>query len=202
VVPVSAVALGLAASLLLAPGVSSAQSMQPAPLSSGPARQAGGARVGGGGQPGAVDRTITHPAPPPAIQRPFHPVGRPFFWATPGWYDSYYAPVYSPPLVIAVGPPGPPIPSVIEYPNGRLEMRGDGITVPYQWVWVPNPPAPPPSAPPPPPAPPAPAAVEPSPSRPTRLYRWVGEDGVVNWTDAWDSIPERYRAQAARKAAG
>jgi len=104
-------------------------------------------------------------------------------------------------VVIALAPPPPPVPSVIEYPTGRFEMRGDGITSPYQWVWIPNPPAAPPT-PPLPPAPRAPLAAEPSSSRPSQLYRWIDEDGVANWTDAWDSVPERYRAQAKRRTAG
>ncbi len=50
---------------------------------------------------------------------------------------------------------------VIQYSNGRYELRGDGITVPYHWIWIP---ALPPVAPPPPPMvapPPPPAAVSP-----------------------------------------
>lgn len=26
---------------------------------------------------------------------------------------------------------------VVPYPNGRYELRGDGMTVPYYWAWVP-----------------------------------------------------------------
>jgi hypothetical protein len=172
---------------------------QPSP----PSRQgAAGGRIGAGGH------TPMHPAiHPPFVHRPFHWGNRPFVWVPPAWYGSVpdYAPapvfVYNPP-VIALAPPPPPVPSVVEYPTGRFEMRGDGITSPYQWVWVPNPPAAPPPAPPPPPAPRAPVAAEPSSSRPSQVYRWIDEDGVANWTNAWDSIPERYRAQARRRAAG
>src|SRR2546427_13023419 len=32
--------------------------------------------------------------------------------------------------------------TVVEYPHGRYELRGDGIKTPYQWVWIPK--APPP----------------------------------------------------------
>jgi hypothetical protein len=35
-------------------------------------------------------------------------------------------------------------PGVIEYPSGRYELRGDGTTTPYVWVWIPNPPSTPP----------------------------------------------------------
>ncbi|PYM89799.1 MAG: hypothetical protein DME04_25165 [Candidatus Rokuibacteriota bacterium] len=36
--------------------------------------------------------------------------------------------------------------TVVEYPHGRYELRGDGIKTPYQWVWIPKPPPPPPAA--------------------------------------------------------
>jgi hypothetical protein len=55
-----------------------------------------------------------------------------------------------PPQPIAVAPPAPPLQqTVVQYPHGRHELRGDGIKEPYVWVWIPNPPPPPP----PPPAP-------------------------------------------------
>jgi hypothetical protein len=31
-----------------------------------------------------------------------------------------------------------PAVTVVQYPNGRYELRGDGIYVPYEWVWVPT----------------------------------------------------------------
>ena len=31
-------------------------------------------------------------------------------------------------------------PMVVSYPHGRYELRGNGMTVPYQWVWIWNPP--------------------------------------------------------------
>ena len=30
--------------------------------------------------------------------------------------------------------------------EARWELRGDGLTVPYRWVWIPNPPSGPPSS--------------------------------------------------------
>ena len=41
-----------------------------------------------------------------------------------------------------------PTVTVVPYPNGRYELRGDGMTVPYYWAWVPAQPyiAPPPVA--------------------------------------------------------
>jgi hypothetical protein len=50
-----------------------------------------------------------------------------------------------PPQPIVVAPPTPPVQqTVVQYPHGRHELRGDGIRQPYVWVWIPNPPPPPP----------------------------------------------------------
>ena len=48
-----------------------------------------------------------------------------------------------------------PTVTVVQYPQGRYELRGDGVSVPYYWVWVPvfYAAAPPPPLPPPPPPP-------------------------------------------------
>jgi hypothetical protein len=90
-----------------------------------------------------------------------------------------------------------PMPTVVEYPTGRYELRGDGITTAYQWVWIPRPPS----------APPAPpeASPEPTPqSRPPReersigkIYRWTDEQGVTTFTDRLENVPKRYRPRAA-----
>jgi hypothetical protein len=50
---------------------------------------------------------------------------------------------YSAPATVVTVPP-PPSPTVVQYPHGRYELRGDGVTQPYLWVWIPNPPPPPP----------------------------------------------------------
>jgi hypothetical protein len=68
----------------------------------------------------------------------------------------YYpaAPVYPVPLrpvvvapstqSVVVAPPSPaPMPTVVQHPHGRYELRGDGIKELYTWVWIPNPPPPP-----------------------------------------------------------
>ena len=111
-------------------------------------------------------------------------------------------------MVTVTPPPPPPTPSVIEYPNGRYEQRGDGITTPYTWAWIPK-------APPPPPGPPGtlpivpPAAPSDVPEDPpsteqrpsahrAEIYRWTDERGVTTWTDRLDKVPEWYRAQAQR----
>jgi Domain of unknown function (DUF4124) len=135
----------------------------------------------------------------------------------PAYYDppqSYYAPpaptYYAPPATYSSPPPSgtvsvAPAPSdtVIQYSHGRYELRGDGISTPYRWVWIPNPPPPPPAAP---PAPTGdPSSGIPSPGDPftgsvaprqSQLYRWTDTTGVVHWTDRIDMVPEKYRAGA------
>ena len=37
--------------------------------------------------------------------------------------------------------------NVVQYADGRYELRGDGVTTAYQWVWIPNPSPPPPPPP-------------------------------------------------------
>jgi len=77
----------------------------------------------------------------------------------PGAPSAYSAPAptYSaPPAQVqqTYAAPAPAQPTVFQYPHGRYELRGDGITTAYQWVWISNPTiAPPPlGAPPVPPA--------------------------------------------------
>jgi hypothetical protein len=118
---------------------------------------------------------------------------------------DYAAPTYYPPAVQSAPLPSP-TPSVVEYPTGRYELRGDGFGTPYTWVWIPNPPPPPPAEPP--PAAPAPAAPptgpgpsgDPSPQRHSQLYRWVDPEGVVHWTDRMDAVPSQYRAVVVDRA--
>jgi hypothetical protein len=140
-----------------------------------------------------------HYAPPVVVY------GYPGYFEDRGYYPSAYydsPPIYYYPPVsrqVTMTSAPPPMPSVIEYPTGRYELRGDGATTPYTWVWIPNPPA----APPPPPTPPAngpsPSArpTEPAPS-PSVLYRWTDGEGVVHWTDNSNTVPARYRAEATR----
>jgi hypothetical protein len=114
-------------------------------------------------------------APPPAYYNP--PV-------------SYAPPSYAPPAgsTISVAP----VPNVVEYPNGRYVLRGDGTTTPYTWVWIPNPPPAPPASPPagsPPPS-------DPPSRRPTSLYRWIDERGDIHLTDSLDMVPKKFRIQA------
>lgn len=84
----------------------------------------------------------------------------PFFYP----YPTYGVPVYGPPMlapplaysyppyqtVYMAQPPVPPpapMPTVVQYPHGRYELRGDGMSTAYRWVWIPNPPPPPPPGP-------------------------------------------------------
>ena len=80
-------------------------------------------------------------------------------YAAPAYYPPYYsypAPVYAAPAVTYYATPAttyassPVVQTEVVYPHGRYVLRGDGVTVAYQWVWVANPP----------PAPPAPPADE------------------------------------------
>lgn len=115
-------------------------------------------------------------------------VGVPMYVGPPAYYDPAAAlpqVAYAVP-VAAAAPPAPPPPperQVIEYPDGRYELRGDGVSAPYRWVWVPNPPAPP-------------RAAQPA----VRLYAWTDEQGVLHVTDRLDRIPARHRAEAQRNA--
>jgi len=132
--------------------------------------------------------------------------GGPFgYWPSsdPSLYNQPM--VYSPPPAYAAPyPPSadntlslyPPMPSVVEFPTGRYELRGDGRTEPYHWVWIPKPPTAPPAEPSS-PAPPPPFG-DPGPTRHTPLYRWTDEQGTVHLTDRSDSVPDRYRAKAKR----
>src|SRR5262249_51206097 len=106
---------------------------------------------------------------------------------------------YAPPAESIGPPPPPPPPSVVEHETGRYDLRGDGVATPYQWVWIPNPPPPPPSRPPvATPVPPVPSGPPGSSVASDEVYRFTDDQGVIHWTDRWDSIPDRYRKQAKR----
>lgn len=203
-----AVSLTLVASVALGPSAALAQRA---------ARGSGGGRVivgnPAGSRPSAHHRFAPNSfAPRSFFHRGFTPFGTivvyaplsygpSSYYGSPSYYDPSlgYAPpaMYRPPTggTVSLAPP-PPMPSVIEYPTGRYELRGDGITAPYRWVWIPNPPPAPPAD-----APPAGAPVSPAPPasrdrepvRHTALYRWTDAQGVVHLTDRGDSVPDRSR---------
>jgi hypothetical protein len=61
----------------------------------------------------------------------------------PGAPSAYSAPApaYSaPPAHVQQTYAAPALaqPTVFQYPHGRYELRGDGITTAYQWVWISN----------------------------------------------------------------
>ncbi len=154
-----------------------------------------------------VPRRFSHPFVRPFVFHPFFPHQFvPFVVAAPPIIVSAPPTVlFTPPSVVYVQPPPvmtvtplppPPTPSVIEYPNGRYELRGDGITTPYTWAWIPKPPPPPPGLP---DVPEDPPSTERRPSaHGAEIYRWTDERGVTTWTDRLDKVPEWYRAQAQR----
>lgn len=86
---------------------------------------------------------------PPAYYAPsyYYPYASPY-----QYYGGYSSPrvVYTtPPATYAAPPPAAaPAQGEVVYPHGRYVLTGDGVTVAYRWVWVPNPPAGPPPAPP------------------------------------------------------
>ena len=84
-------------------------------------------------------------APAPAYYYPAYPA-YPTYPTYPVVVERpYYQTVY-----VQTPAPAPRYSNVVRYPHGRYELRGDGVSTAYQWVWIPNPP-PPPAAPPPPP---------------------------------------------------
>ena len=200
-----AVALTLLSGVVLGPVAAFAQR-------AGGRSSAGGVIIGhpSGSRPSAHRRGAPGSfAPRSFFHRPFAPVGTivvgyPLSYGGLSYYGapSYYNPslVYAPPVMYGapVGgtvslAPSAPIPSVIEYPTGRYELRGDGVTAPYRWVWIPNPPSAPPAASPPADAPASPAPPASGSARPTTVYRWTDEQGVLHLTDRRDTIPARYR---------
>jgi hypothetical protein len=84
----------------------------------------------------------------------------PYSWSYPAGYAPapYYPAAYYPspyyasyraayPYVAPASPVAWTGPRVVQYAHGRYELRGDGVSVPYAWVWVPSAPASPVAAP-------------------------------------------------------
>jgi len=82
---------------------------------------------------GALAQPI-YAAPPPVVYTAPPPVYAP----APAYSATYDAPAPRPPAINRE----------VVYAHGRHVLLGDGVTVAYRWVWVPNPPA---GSPPPPP---------------------------------------------------
>jgi hypothetical protein len=77
----------------------------------------------------------------------------------------------------------------VVFPTGRYVLRGDGITTPYTWVWIPNPPTAPPGG-----AQPDSGARDGE----RAIYAWTDGNGVTTWTDRLSRVPPEYRASARR----
>ena len=147
------------------------------------------------------------------VVAPFVPFG--FYSAPPVVYSSpvvYYAPppvyysppppsYYGPPPAYAAPPPAPayappvqqdvqPIQREVVFPTGRYVLQGDGVSTPYRWVWIPNPPTAPPAA----PGTPSGAIGK---ARP--IYAWTDTNGVTTWTDRASKVPPEHRANARRE---
>lgn len=117
--------------------------------------------------------------PAPAAAQPIvQPVAQPAVYEPPPVSPGSFAPA---------SPQG-----VVEYEGGRYELRGDGMTTAYKWVWIPNPPPGPPGT----SAMRTPASGELAPARRGTIYRWVDDQGVLHVTDRWQTVPQRYREQA------
>src|SRR5262245_43604231 len=68
-----------------------------------------------------------HVGQKPFVNAPFGPA---VIVAAPGYDTAADVP---PPMA---PPAAAPTPDIIEFPEGRYELRGDGINTPYRWVWI------------------------------------------------------------------
>ena len=75
--------------------------------------------------------------------------GRPYAYAAaPAYYPGY---AYAPPVYAAAAPryyydaAPAPVRNEVVYPHGKYVLQGDGVTVAYQWTWVPSVSGPPPT---------------------------------------------------------
>jgi len=66
-------------------------------------------------------------APPPVVYQP-----APVYVSAPSYAAQAYA-----------APAAPAVQREVVYPNGRYVLYGDGVSQPWQWVWVPAAPPPP-----------------------------------------------------------
>ena len=65
-----------------------------------------------------------------------------------GYYAAAPMPYDMPPPEVYGYQQGLSLEREVVFPEGRYVLQGDGIDIPYRWVWIPNPPTapPPPSA--------------------------------------------------------
>jgi hypothetical protein len=73
----------------------------------------------------------------------------PYPYYYPPYYPSYYPSpvVYQQPATYVSAPPPVAVQREVVFPNGKYVLYGDGVTQPWQWVWVEAPPAGPPPPP-------------------------------------------------------
>jgi hypothetical protein len=107
----------------------------------------------------------------------------------------------SPPMAASVALPAPatlPMPTLVDHANGWYQLRGDGATTPYRWVWIPKPPAEPASS-----ASESNGSTKPAEAQsrdPGPAYQWTDDKGVTTWTNKLERVPKRFRDQAAATA--
>jgi hypothetical protein len=121
---------------------------------------------------------MAYSAPPPVAY-----AAPPAYGPSPA-YAAPPPPAYAPPLSQDVEP----IQREVVFPTGRYVLRGDGVNVPYTWVWIPNPPTAPPGG-----APSSSMAGE------RTVYAWTDANGVTTWTDRLSKVPPEHRANARRE---
>lgn len=83
----------------------------------------------------------------PWAYAPFY--SSPFFYGPPGYaagpgYDTAPPPSPMEPPASYGGQQGLSLDRDVVFPEGRYILQGDGVNVPYRWVWIPNPPTAPP----------------------------------------------------------
>ena len=120
---------------------------------------------------------MAYPAPPPVAY-----AAPPAYGPSPAYAAP--PPAYAPPLSQDVQP----IEREAVFPTGRYVLRGDGVNVPYTWVWIPNPPTAPPGG--------APSS---SMAGQRTVYAWTDANGVTTWTDRLSKVPPEHRANARRE---
>ena len=88
-------------------------------------------------------------APPVVYAAPAYYAPGYYGWGYPATPAGYYPAPYYPARAYAAYPatyaaaapttsPGWTGPRVVQYAHGRHELRGDGVTVPWVWVWIPS----------------------------------------------------------------
>jgi hypothetical protein len=70
------------------------------------------------------------------VPRVVYPYG-PLYYG-PYAYPAAPAPAYAPAPAARPTPVGWTGPRVVQYPHGRYELTGDGMSVAYAWVWIPS----------------------------------------------------------------